>query len=186
MRYAMTSGGIVVPEQSPLLPVLDWMHVNLSPVDFITKLLKPMLLGMVPNEGEKLLGEIALARILGDRDADLLCNLFTNVTISDATVLTDLTRPTGTGTGAKTLTDGTWSFATQPWTYTGGVTWTAGADWGGLAVQGYDVETQAAGGTARIMFIEDDDNGPYTVTNGDEYLVTPKLTIKDTHGGEDN
>ena len=41
------------------------------------------------------------------------------------------------------------------------------------SIQGYFIATKAAGGTKRIVHIEVDANGPYTIAENDTYKVTP-------------
>ena len=85
-----------------------------------------------------------------------------------------LTEPTGTGYSRITLTDASWtgsadarSYAQQ--TFTGGA-----GGWTG-SVQGYFIAT--TGTTARIVAIEVDASGPYTIAENDTYKITPTITV---------
>ena len=131
--------------------------------------------GFTPNEGEELIGRVIHQRIHVDRDATLELGLFTDAapaeTITEATV----SEPTGTGYARKTLTDASWvqtadvsSYALQ--------TFTAGAGgWTGDVV-GYFLSTVSSGGTKRIVYMEVDGSGPYTMAENDTYDVTPSTT----------
>ena len=132
--------------------------------------------GFAPNEADALIADIVMKRVLTDRDADLELGLFTNVapgaTITEAT----LTEPTGTGYARKTLTDASWTGAADARAYAE-QTFTAGAGgWTG-SIQGYFIATKSAGGTQRIVVIEVDAGGPYTLGVDDTYKITPTVTI---------
>ena len=132
--------------------------------------------GFVPDEGEALMGDLVFKRALGDRDADLELGLFTNAAPGETITEATLTEPTGTGYARKTLTDASWTgsadaraYAEQ--TFTGG-----SGGWTG-SVQGYFIATKAASGTPRILAIEVDPNGPYTINENDTYKITPNITF---------
>lgn len=132
--------------------------------------------GFTPNEAETLIGQVIFQRTHVDRDATLKLGLFTNTSVSETTALTDITNPTGTGYAAITLTDGSWSVTNGVASYAQ-QTFTAGAGgWSGT-VKGYYIFTVSAGGTARLLAIEVDANGPYTMNANDTYKVTPSITI---------
>lgn len=131
--------------------------------------------GFTPNEGEHVLGQLALKRELTDRDPDLELGLFTNAAVDETTAHSALTEPTGTGYARKTLTDANWTGAADVFSYAQ-QTFTGGAGgWTGQ-VRGYFIATKAAGGTKRVLAIEVDPNGPYTINENDTYKVTPNLT----------
>jgi hypothetical protein len=132
--------------------------------------------GFTPNEGETLIANVLYKRTHADRDADLELGLFTNSSVSETTALANITEPTGTGYARITLTDGSWtitgdaaSYAQQ--TFTGGA-----GGWSG-SVYGYFIATKSAGGTARLLHIEVDSGGPYTINANDTYKITPNITI---------
>ena len=132
--------------------------------------------GITPNEGETLIARILGLRTHADRDADLELVLFTNASIDETITEATLTEPTGTGYARITLTDASWSISADVLSYAQ-QTFTAGSGgWTG-AVQGYAIVTKSSGGTQRILWIEDDPNGPYTMNDGDTYKVTPNITI---------
>ncbi len=130
--------------------------------------------GFVPNEGKRLLRQLAASRLLTDRDADTELALFTNVAPGPTITAATLTEPTGGGYARINLIDGTWvqgatnaAYPLQTFTATGGpMTGT---------IRGYAIVTKAAAGTPRILAIEEDPNGPYTLAEGAEYRVTPTL-----------
>lgn len=131
--------------------------------------------GFCPNEGEACIADIVWKRVLTDRDADLELGLFTNSSPGETITEATLTEPSGTGYARITLTDANWTgsadaraYAQQ--TFTGG-----SGGWTGT-VQGYFIATKSSGGTQRILAIEVDTNGPYTINEGDTYKVTPTMT----------
>ena len=135
--------------------------------------------GFIPNEGEILRGQLVWKRDQADRDADLELGLFTNAAPDETITEATITEPTGTGYARIDLTDASWadaddggdrkfSFAEQ--------TFTAGSGgWTG-SIQGYFVASKSAGGTQRILAIEVDGNGPYTLNENDTYKITLNMT----------
>lgn len=132
--------------------------------------------GFTPNEAEKLIADIIYKRVLTDRDADMELGLFTNSTVDETTTLASITEPTGTGYARITLTDASWTGATDTRSYAK-QTFTAGAGgWTG-SVYGYFIATKSAGGTPRLLHLEVDPAGPYTFAANDTYDVTPNNTV---------
>ena len=132
--------------------------------------------GFVPNEGEAAIANLVCKRVLTDRDADLELGLFTNVAPDETMTHAALTEPTGTGYARITLTDASWTGAADARAYAQ-QTFTGGAGgWTG-SVQGYCINTKAAGGTKRLLVIEIDAAGPYTINENDTYKITPNVTV---------
>jgi len=132
--------------------------------------------GFTPNEGETLIANVIHKRIHVDRDADLELGLFTNAAADETLTEAAVTQPTGTGYARINLTDASWnvtndvaSYAQQ--TFTGGA-----GGWTG-SVYGYFIATKAAGGTKRLVYVEIDGSGPYTINENDTYKITPNITI---------
>lgn len=130
--------------------------------------------GFLPNEGETLIANLTFKNADVDRGTGLDLLLFTNVAPGETITEATLTEPTGTGYARITLTDASWSvvgdlasYAQQ--TFTGGA-----GGWTG-SIQGYAVVTK--GTTPRIVAIEVDGNGPYTINENDTYKVTPQITL---------
>jgi hypothetical protein len=130
--------------------------------------------GFTPNEGETLIGQVIHQRTHVDRAADLELGLFTNVTPAETITEATITEPSGTGYARINLTDASWnvtgdvaSYAEQ--TFTGGA-----GGWTG-SVQGYFIASK--GTTQRLLYIEVDGNGPYTINENDTYKITPSITI---------
>jgi len=136
--------------------------------------------GFTPNEGEALVADMVYKRDLDDRAADLQLGLFTNASVTETTNSTDITQPVGTGTTVKTLGDTSWTgaadvraFAQQTFTNTGSTTW-------GGTVKGYFIRTILStepGSAARLLHVEVDTNGPYTMAVNDTYDITPNNTV---------
>lgn len=131
--------------------------------------------GFVPNEGEALIADIICRRSLTDRPADLWLGLFTNAAADETTTHAAITEPTGTGYARKTLTDASWTGSADARAYAL-QTFTAGAGgWTG-SIYGYFIATKA-GGTQRVLFMEIDPSGPYTMAANDTYDITPNVTF---------
>ncbi len=180
MHYAATAGRVLVPAESPIRPLIDRLHLRVaSPEEVWLRWLRPMLAGIVPAEGEVMIGRTIFARFLTDRDADLELRLHTLASPSDATdfATIDANEPSGTGYGTVTLTDANWGTG-NPITYPTHQ-YTAGAGgWTG-SVQGYGINTKSAGGAQRLLVIEVDAAGPYTFAENDTYDVSLSITTKD-------
>lgn len=132
--------------------------------------------GFTPDEGETLIAQLIHQHTHVDRDADLELGLFTNVAPGETITEAAITEPSGTGYARITLTDASWnvtgdtaSYAEQ--TFTGGA-----GGWTG-SVQGYFIASKSAGGTQRLLYVEVDGNGPYTINENDTYKITPNITI---------
>lgn len=129
--------------------------------------------GFIPNEGEKLIGDVVFKRDQTDRIADLELGLFTNAAPDETITHATITEPTGTGYARKSLTDATWTGAADVRSYAM-QTFTGGAGgWTGT-VKGYFICTKGA--TKRLLAVEIDANGPYTIAENDTYDVTPNVT----------
>jgi len=126
--------------------------------------------GFVPDEGEVLVGNIIFKRILTDRDANLELGLFTNVAPGETITEATITEPTGTGYARIDLVDATWAVASSTFTYTSQVFTGGAGGWTG-SIQGYFISTKAAGGTQRLIGIEVDASGPYTIAENDTYTI---------------
>ena len=131
--------------------------------------------GFCPDEGEACIADLVWKRDQTDRDANLELGLFTNSSPGETITEATITELTGTGYARKDLTDASWTgradaraYAQQ--TFTGG-----SGGWTG-SIQGYFIATKSAGGTQRILAIEVDGNGPYTIGEGDTYKITPSNT----------
>lgn len=132
--------------------------------------------GFVPNEGETLVANVVFKRTHADRDATLELGLFTNSSPGETIAHGSLTEPTGTGYARIVLTDASWSVTNDVASYAQ-QTFTGGAGgWTG-SIQGYFIATVSSGGTKRILAIEVDGNGPYTINENDTYKITPNITV---------
>ena len=130
--------------------------------------------GFLPDEGEALFANLVYKNSDVDRGTDLELLLFTNTSPGETIAEATLTEPTGTGYARITLTDASWtgsgdtrSYAQQ--TFTGGA-----GGWTG-SIQGYAIVTK--GTTPRIVAIEVDASGPYTINENDTYKITPNNTV---------
>lgn len=130
--------------------------------------------GFLPNEGETLFANLVLKNADVDRGTDLELLLFTNVSPGETITEATLTEPTGTGYARIQLTDGSWSVTDDTGSYAQ-QTFTGGSGgWTG-SIQGYAIVTK--GTTPRIVGIEVDASGPYTINENDTYKITPNITL---------
>lgn len=130
--------------------------------------------GFLPNEGETLMANLVFKNADVDRGTDLELLLFTNSSPGETITEATLTEPTGTGYARITLTDASWSVSGDVASYAQ-QTFTAGSGgWTG-SIQGYAIVTK--GTTPRIVAIEVDGNGPYTLNENDTYKITPNITV---------
>ena len=137
------------------------------------------MVGLVPDEGEILRGNLLWRQAEPDRGTDLDLLLFTGPAgaIAETIVAGDLTEPAVGGYARITLTDANWTHAGGGVFVQPAQTFTpAGADWSGAnAIRGYAV--LSTGTTPRILAIELDPNEPITVLDGNDYEVTPQMTM---------
>jgi hypothetical protein len=132
--------------------------------------------GFTPNEGETLVANLVHKRVLTDRDANLELGLFTNAAADETLTEATVTEPTGTGYARIDLTDASWTVSGDNASYAE-QTFTSGAGgWTG-DVYGYFIATKSAGGTQRLLHVEIDSNGPYTMVEGSTYKVTPSVDV---------
>ena len=183
--------GLTVPDLNDLVEVIPGLEdLQAKAREFLKRLKGTFLPGGIvheagfrPDEGEILSGQMLLKnkwvstfQTNADRVADLELLLFTNVAPGETITLATITEPTGTGYGRIVLTDATWTEA-DPFTYAQ-QTFTAGSGgWSG-SVQGYAIASKLGGtGTARLLAIEVDGNGPYTFAENDTYKITPQISF---------
>lgn len=130
--------------------------------------------GFTPNEGKTVCSKLIYPNADDDRGSSLHLVLFTNVTPGVTITAAALTQPTGTGYAPITLTDASWSVVGDLSSYVQQI-FTAGAGGFTGAIQGYAILT--TGTTPRILDIEVDASGPYTMSENDTYKITPNITI---------
>jgi hypothetical protein len=131
--------------------------------------------GILPNEGEELVTNLVVKNINADRGVDLDLVAITNTIVNESITAATLTRPTGGGYADIVLTDANWVPAGSSATYPI-QTFTAGAGGFTGAVTGYAIITK--GTTPRILSIEIDPSGPYTLAETDTYKITPTITTE--------
>ena len=133
------------------------------------------MVGFSPDEGEILRGQLLWRQVAPDRGTDTDLALFTNVGVTETITEATLTEPAGAGYARIVLTDATWNnpggdgvfvYPVQTFTPSGG-------DW--LNTYGYAVISR--GTTARIMAIEVDPNAPINILDGNDYEITPQMTM---------
>lgn len=123
--------------------------------------------GITPLEGQDYIAELIYPQDLVAQT--LLMGLFTNSSLTEASVWANINEPTGGGYAEITLATGSFVVAS------GGVTtypqqsWTASADWSPVDVYGYYVRTDE--GTPRILHFELNPQGARTMTTGNQYTV---------------
>lgn len=177
MEYVFQSAGRTELHDRLRLPTLREFLELLRP-----KWLPPINweVGFVPNEGETMIGAQVLGNITTDRGTHTDLELFTNVSPGETITCATLTHPTG-GAPAYApiqIEDTDWSEGAAGVYTANQETFTAGAGgWTG-SIQGYAICSK--GTTPRILAIEVDANGPYTLNENDTYKITPQITFKDS------
>ena len=130
--------------------------------------------GILPDEGEHLVANLLFKNADVDRGTNLDLVLFTNTTAPETITAATLTQPTvANGYVVKTLTDASWTVTADTATYAA-QTWTATGSFS-AAVYGYAILTK--GTTPRIIAIEADSAGPFSLIINDTYTVTPTVII---------
>jgi len=129
--------------------------------------------GILPNEGETLVANLVFKNADVDRGTGLQLLLFTNATIGETTTAASLTEPTGAGYARITLIDANWNVTAGTASYPQQKFTVGTGGWTGQ-VYGYAVVT--TGTTPRIVAIETDPYGPFTMVAADTYNVTPSIT----------
>lgn len=132
--------------------------------------------GFTPNESETLIGEVIHQRTHVDRDADLELGLFTNASASETITEATITEPTGTGYARKDLTDASWSVTSGVASYAAQTFIGGAGGWTGT-IYGYFIASKSSGGTQRLLYVEIDASGPYTIAESDTYEITPNITV---------
>jgi len=130
--------------------------------------------GILPNEGETLIANLTFKGADPDRGAALQLLLFTNISIGETTTAASLTEPVGTGYARITLADASWVVGASVANYAAQLFTVGTGGWAG-SVYGYAIVS--TGTTPRILAIETDPNGPFTMAAGDTYTVTPSITV---------
>jgi hypothetical protein len=130
--------------------------------------------GILPNEGEHLVANLLFKNADVDRGTNLELGMFTNNSIGETITEATLTEPTGGGYARKTLTDASWTVTNDVATYAKQTFTATGTAFTG-SIYGYFIAT--TGTTPRIIAIENDPSGPYTISVGGTYDITPTITI---------
>jgi len=124
--------------------------------------------GFLPNEGEHKIGQILF------QTANTTLILFTNSAPDETITYGTLVQPTGGGYAPITLAYGSWSGGADVFSYAT-QTFTAVSTDFTPAIYGYAIVTTDA--TPIILSCYIDPNGPYTITAGLSYDITPSVTI---------
>lgn len=130
--------------------------------------------GIIPDEGETLIANLVLKGGDANRGSSLQLGLFTNTSVSETTTLASLTEPTGGSYARKTLVDANWTLAAGQATYAQQTFQPTGTDYA-QPVYGYFIAT--TGTVPKLLAIELDSNGPYTISTSSVYDITPKITL---------
>jgi hypothetical protein len=100
--------------------------------------------------------------------------LFTNTTAPETITEATLTEPTGGSYARKALTDASWTVTNDTAAYAAQTFTATGSAYAG-SIYGYFIAT--TGTTPRIIAIEVDNAGPYTMAQNDTYTITPTVTV---------
>jgi len=130
--------------------------------------------GFTPNEGDQMNANLIFKNADVDRGTGMELLLFTNVNPSATITAATLTEPTGTGYARIALADASWSVTAGVASYALQTFTASTGGWTG-SIQGYAIVT--TGTTPRIVTIEVDASGPYTMNDTDTYDITPSITV---------
>jgi len=130
--------------------------------------------GILPTEGENLVAQMIFKNTSVDRGTSTQLVLFTNSSITSAITASALTEPTGGSYARKSLADASWTITGAVASYSPQVFTGSGSAMVG-SIKGYAIIT--TGTTPRILSIEVDPAGPYTINQNDTYTITPIVTI---------
>lgn len=130
--------------------------------------------GIIPDEGKTLLTNLIFKGGDVNRGTNLELGLFTNTSVSATTTLADLVEPTGGSYVRITLTDASWSLSSGYAVYAKQTFQPVGTAYA-QPIYGYFIVTK---GTApKLLCLEVDPNGPYTISTAGLYDITPKVKI---------
>lgn len=132
--------------------------------------------GFLPDEGEAMIASQVMMNVTTDRGTDLEMGLFTDATPSDTITEATISEPTGGSYARKTLTDASWTGSADARSYAEQTFTATGSAYSG-SVYGYFIATK--GTTPRLIAVEIDASGPYTMAENDTYAITPTITIAD-------
>lgn len=131
--------------------------------------------GFTPDEGEAVIASQVVQNVTTDRGTNLTLGLFNTLSTDDETIteatISKITSNLDANT--KTLTDGNWTGSLATRTYNAAQVFTATGTVNDL--RGYYIAT--TGTTPRLIVVERDSSGPYTLNTNDTYTVTPSITI---------
>ena len=123
--------------------------------------------GFVPDEGEVVSSALIYRNASADRGTTLELGLFTDAAPGETITEATISEPTGGSYARISLTDLSWS-AANPTVYAQQQFSPSGGDFSGTT-GGYFIAT--TGSTARLIAVEIDAAGPYTLTDGDTYDI---------------
>jgi hypothetical protein len=130
--------------------------------------------GIITTEGATLQGDLLFKNADADRGTNLQLGLFTNTTAPASLTIATITEPTGTGYARIELTDANWTVTAGVATYAAQVFTGGAGGWTG-DIHGYFICTH--GTTHRIIAIEIDPSGHFSIAENDTYTITPSVTI---------
>ena len=130
--------------------------------------------GLVPDEGEVLIANLIFKGGDVNRGTSLQLGLMINTSVAETTVLADIVEPTG-GTYARiTLADASWTVSGGYCSYAAQTFQPVGTAYA-QPITGYFIAT--TGTTPKLLAVEIDTNGPYTIDTSNYYSVTPKFPL---------
>lgn len=130
--------------------------------------------GIIPDEGKTLLTNLIFKGGDVNRGTGLELGLFINSSVNASTTLSSLVEPTGGSYARIQLADANWSLASGFAIYAQHSFQPVGTAYA-QPIYGYFIATK---GTApKLLCLELDTNGPYTITTTGLYDITPKVKI---------
>lgn len=130
--------------------------------------------GFLPNEGRTLVANLVFKDGDTDRGSSLMLGLFTNNTVSASTAYSAITQPTGGDYAEKALADISWTVTNDIADYVE-QTFNVTTSNYNLPVYGYYIRT--TGSSPRLIALEVDPSGPWSLVVNDAYAITPTVTV---------
>ena len=130
--------------------------------------------GLITNDGETLIANMIFKNADVNRGTSLELGLFTNASVGETTALGSIVEPSGGTYQRKPLADASWIVTADTASYTLQTFTATGSAFSG-SIYGYFIAT--TGTTPKLLAIEVDPAGPYTMAQNDAYDVTPNITV---------
>jgi len=130
--------------------------------------------GLITNDGDVVIANMAFVGADANRGSSLQLGLFTNASVAKSTELASITEPTGGGYARITLADASWTTTSGIAAYAEQTFTATLSDYTGT-IYGYFLAT--TGATPKLLAIEVDPSGSFTMLQNDTYKITPNIAV---------